>query len=274
MRTVVHLSDLHFGRADPRLVQPLITTIQALQPHAVVVSGDLTQRARSEQFRAAKAFLEALPKPRIVVPGNHDVPLWNFFLRFFNPLWGYTKHISDDPFPFFKDGEIAILGLNTARSLTIKNGRINQAQLQLVKERFGPVEPGVVRILATHHPFDLPGGADPDELVGRADLAMRSLAACRIDILLAGHLHRSHTGGSFERYGIAGHNALVVGAGTALSDRRRGEENAFNVLEIAPPEVRLHRFAWEPARERFAESGESVFARGPDGWSRAGVSAA
>lgn len=269
MRTVVHLSDLHFGRADPVLVRPLIEAVRALAPDVVVVSGDLTQRARSMQFIEARAFLEALPEPRIVVPGNHDVPLWNPFARFGRPLAKYRLHISNDLEPFFRDGEIAVLGLNTARSLTIKNGRINRDQLQTLRRRFGPVEAGVIRILATHHPFDLPVGYGEDDLVGRAERSMRALAECRIDILLAGHLHISHTGHTFERYRIAGHSALAVSAGTALSDRRRGESNAFNVLRIARPRVSLARCAWDGSREKFTEAAEDVFEQGPDGWKRA-----
>lgn len=268
MRTLVHLSDLHFGRVDPALVRPLIEAVRSLAPDLVVVSGDLTQRARTAQFVAARAFLEALPEPWIVVPGNHDVPLWNPFARFGRPLEKYRRHISDDLEPFHRDEEIAVLGLNTARSLTIKNGRINRAQLRTLRRRFGPLEPKVIKILATHHPFDLPVGYDENDLVGRAERSMHALAECRIDILLAGHLHVSHTGHTFERYRIAGHSALAVSAGTALSNRRRGESNAFNLLRIARPRVRLARCAWDEDRRQFLESGEEIFAQSPDGWRR------
>lgn len=274
MRTLVHLSDLHFGRVDYALVQPLIDAVRALAPNMVVVSGDLTQRARTMQFIEARAFLDALPEPQIVVPGNHDVPLWNPLARFGRALEKYRAHISDDLEPFHRDEEIAVLGLNTARSLTIKNGRINQAQLRTVRARFGPVEPGIVRIVATHHPFDLPEGYGEEDLVGRAELSMRALAECRIDILLAGHLHISHSGHTFERYRFAGHNALAISAGTALSNRRRGENNAFNVLRITSPFVRLARCAWQPEQARFMETGEEIFELGPDGWRRAATGSA
>jgi 3',5'-cyclic AMP phosphodiesterase CpdA len=269
MRILVHLSDLHFGTVDPGLVQPLIEAVRGLSPDVVVVSGDLTQRARSAQFMEARAFLEALPKPRIVVPGNHDVPLWNVYARFFTPLEKYRRHISKNLEPFHRDEEIAVLGLNTARSLTIKNGRINREQLQTLKARFGTVEPGVIRILATHHPFDLPLGFDAEGLVGRAERSMQALAECRIDLLLAGHLHVSHTGHTFERYRIAGHSALAISAGTALSQRRRGESNAFNVLRIAGTRVSLARCIWRETQGRYMESGAELFERGPDGWQRA-----
>ena len=85
MRTIVHVSDLHFGRVDEATAQPLVRQVKALQPHLIVVSGDLTQRARSGEFQDARRFLESLPQPQIVVPGNHDVPLWDVARRVFAP---------------------------------------------------------------------------------------------------------------------------------------------------------------------------------------------
>ena len=128
MKTLVHLSDLHFGRVDYAVVEPLVETIQQIGPGAVVVSGDLTQRARSEQFREARTFLNRLPSPQIIVPGNHDVPLHNAYARFFQALEKYKRYITNDLEPFYADEEVAILGLNTARSLTIKYGRVNEDQ--------------------------------------------------------------------------------------------------------------------------------------------------
>jgi 3',5'-cyclic AMP phosphodiesterase CpdA len=266
MRTIVHLSDLHFGRVDAGLVEPLIETVRAARPHVVVVSGDLTQRARAWQFKEARTFLDALPKPQIVVPGNHDVPLYNVFARFLTPLENYRRYVSADLEPFYRDEEIAVLGLNTARSLTFKNGRINQEQLQVIRSRFSFKEPGVTKILATHHPFDLPKGHDEDDLVGRARTAMERLAACRIDILLAGHLHVSHSGHTADRYRIAGYSALVVSAGTALSERRRGEQNSFNLLRIDWPRATVSRCVWNPDQNRFVEAQSEIFAHGAEGW--------
>ena len=116
MRTLVHLSDLHFGRVDPALLSPLRALVEHLEPDVVVVSGDLTQRARSAQFQQARVFLDSLPGPQIVVPGNHDVPLYNVFSRFLTPLVKYRRHVTDDLSPEYVDEEIAVLGINTARS--------------------------------------------------------------------------------------------------------------------------------------------------------------
>jgi 3',5'-cyclic AMP phosphodiesterase CpdA len=269
MRTLVHLSDLHFGRIDEALLEPVIATVTAIKPDVVVVSGDLTQRARSYQFKEAREFLDKLPSPQIIVPGNHDVPLHNVFARFFQPLDKYKEHITDDLSPFYADEEVAILGVNTARSLTIKDGRINEEQIAAIRERLCPFPQEVTKIIVTHHPFDLPEGHHrEDDLVNRAQLAMEAIANCGADVLLAGHLHVSHTGHSSARYKIAGHSALVVSAGTATSTRGRGETNSFNVLRVRHPFINVERLSWQPERAEFTPSSTEHFKHSPDGWTR------
>lgn len=268
MRTLVHLSDLHFGRVDYAVIGPLVEAVNQVRPDVVAVSGDLTQRARSEQFREARAFLDRLPSPQIIVPGNHDVPLHNAYARFFQALKKYKEHITDDLEPFYTDEELAVLGLNTARSFTIKYGRVNEEQIAAIRERLCPFGDEVTKIIVTHHPFDLPEGGDEDELVGRAELAMETIAQCGADVLLAGHLHVSHTGHSSARYKISGHSALVISAGTATSTRGRGETNSFNVLRIKHPFISVERQSWQPERQLFAPSSTEHFKHTPDGWAR------
>ena len=193
MRSIVHLSDIHFGRLNAAVIAPLIAAITTIDPDLVAVSGDLTQRARSVQFKDARAFLDRLPTPQIVVPGNHDVPLYNIAARALQPLRKYQRLITEDLRPFYHDDEIAVLGVNTARSLTIKGGRIDEEQVAWMSERLRGCDPGVVKIVVTHHPFDVPEGHDARDLVGRAHMAMQALARCGADLFLAGHLHLSHT---------------------------------------------------------------------------------
>src|SRR6266850_5524430 len=150
MRVLVHLSDIHFGRIDTQLITPLVETIKGIKPDLVAVSGDLTQRARSHQFRAARAFLDSLPQPQIVVPGNHDVPLHNVFTRFLQPLDKYRRYITDDLQPSYADDEIVVVGVNTARSLTIKGGRINADQVARIREKLCDAVDDVVKTVVTH----------------------------------------------------------------------------------------------------------------------------
>ncbi|MDT5262786.1 MAG: hypothetical protein QOC61_1790 [Acidobacteriota bacterium] len=268
MRKIVHLSDLHFGRIDAAVIEPLAEAVGKAAPSLVVVSGDLTQRARSQQFKEAREFLDRFPFPKIIVPGNHDVPLHNVFARFLQPLDKYKQYITDDLQPFYADEEIAIMGINTARSLTIKDGRINDAQVAQIRELLCPLADEVIKIIVTHHPFDLPEGHDEAELVNRAELAMEALASCGADVLLAGHLHVSHTGHSSARYKIAGHSALVISAGTATSTRGRGETNSFNVIRAQHPHIKVERLSWQPERAAFTISSDESFRHTADGWAR------
>src|SRR5438105_13800532 len=129
MRTIVHLSDLHFGRTDDALLTPLASVIAKLAPDLIAVSGDLTQRARTAEFQAARAFLDRLPKPQIIVPGNHDVPLHNIVARFTRPLAKYQRYMTADLEPFYADDEMAVLRINTPRSLTFRRGRFHETHI-------------------------------------------------------------------------------------------------------------------------------------------------
>jgi 3',5'-cyclic AMP phosphodiesterase CpdA len=269
MRTLVHLSDLHFGHVDQRLLEPLTRAVGALRPDLVAVSGDLTQRARSDQFRAARIFLDALPRPQIVVPGNHDVPLHNIYSRFLQPLHKYRRYITDDLEPFYADEEIAVIGINTTRSWTIKGGRINELQVAQIRARLFAHGAPVVKVVVTHHPFDLPEGHRERDLVGRARMAMGRLAECGAELFLAGHLHVTHTGQTAKRYQILGHSALVVQAGTASSTRGRGEANSFNVVRIDRPRIVVERFQWQQETGDFSSASQEVFRQTNEGWVRA-----
>ena len=273
MRTLVQISDLHFGRVDPSLLDPLAAAVNAAAPDVVVVSGDLTQRARNAQFRAARAFLDRLPMPQVVIPGNHDVPLYDVVRRFFAPLARFRRHIERDPMPFFRDDQVAVLGINSARSLTFKGGRINREQIDTVRARFAELDPAVIRVLVTHHPFELPPDGDEDDLIGRGALAMQAFAECGVDLLLSGHLHRSHSG-STTRYRIENYAALVVQAGTATSTRGRGETNAFNVIRIerpraTHPRITVEAWHWQAAQRAFVPEPAETFRRATAGWQRA-----
>ena len=268
MRTIAHLSDPHFGRVERVTVQALIATVTEAKPDIVVVSGDLTQRAKEREFQEARQFLEALPSPQIVVPGNHDVPLYNVLARALKPLRNYQRYISKDLEPFYSDDEIAIVGINTARSLTFKNGRVNRQQVTRSCARLEACGENRTRVIVSHHPFDLPETHELHGLVGRAHMAMASFALCRVDLILSGHLHISHTSESAPRYKIPGHSALVIHAGTATSTRARSELNSFNIIQVDRSSVSIQCFTWNRERSSFSLSVTGQFQRTPAGWSR------
>ncbi|MET0264080.1 MAG: metallophosphoesterase family protein [Duganella sp.] len=266
MRTIVHLSDLHFGRVDAALLAPLRELVTQLAPDVLVVSGDLTQRARSEEFIAARAYLDTLPQPQIVVPGNHDIPLYDVVRRFLTPLRRYTRYVTPDLTPEYVDDEIAVLGLNTARSLTFKDGRVNKEQVALIRSRLGALPRQLTRIVVTHHPFDLPATFDKDDLVNRAPMAMRAFSECGVDLLLAGHFHASSASVSTGRYKLSGYAALVVQAGTATSTRGRGESNSFNVIRVDAEKIEVVRYSWVDGMGVFAPAQTEIFQRIGEAW--------
>jgi 3',5'-cyclic AMP phosphodiesterase CpdA len=268
MRTIIHLSDPHFGRIEPATVQALITTVTEARPDVVVVSGDFTQRAKAREFQEARQFLRALPSPQIVVPGNHDVPFYNVIARALKPLRNYQRYITKDLEPSYSDDEIAIVGINTARSLTFKNGRINRQQVARSCARLEACGENRTRIIVSHHPFDLPEAHELHGLVGRAHMAMAGFARCRVDLILSGHLHISHTSESAARYKIPGHSALVIHAGTPTSTRSRGELNSFNIIQVDCSSVSIQCLTWNRERSSFLLSLTAQFQRTPAGWSR------
>lgn len=237
MRRIVQLSDLHFGRHDPAVVEATIAAVVDETPDLVVVSGDFTQRARRAEFRAAAAFLARFAEAGVKtlsVPGNHDVPLWNVFRRFLDPVGRYRKYIDDDLCPFAGDAEMAVLGINTARSLTIKDGRVNEEQMARMQQAFADAEPGATKVLVTHHPLvDLPWGTGGEvlEAAGRSSATLDTAMRSGVQLLLAGHHHRPFSGAA-AGFRAADDRLLVIQAGTATSTRTREHANSFNRIDI------------------------------------------
>ncbi len=265
-RTLLHLSDLHFDHVDAEVIEPLVDLARRLQPDHVVVSGDLTQRARSVEFRSARAFLDRLPQPLLVVPGNHDIPLYNVLARFLGSLDAYRRIVTDDLAPFHQSDDLCILGLDTARPWRIKEGSVSKGQLRLLQRRFAGVSPSAVKVVVTHHPFDPPPDEPHHQVVGNAHDAMRAMLASRVDLVLSGHLHRSRASHSAHRFVMDGHSAVLVQAGTATSTRTRGEENSFNVIRVSADEMTIERMTWADTGRAFAVTDVDRFRRTATGW--------
>nr|WP_246499903.1 metallophosphoesterase [Azospirillum soli] len=246
---MAHISDLHFGRIDPHVVEGLLADLTAAKPDLIVISGDLVQRAKARHFEEARAFLQRLPFPYLVVPGNHDIPVYNVVRRFIDPFGNYKRYISRDLSPFHVDSEIAVLGINTARSVIMdfSEGRMNKAQIQRVREVFCALPETVFKVLFTHHPFLPPPDAPGTKLVGRHKLALPALESCGVDLLLAGHLHKAYSGDIMTHHTQVARSILVAQASTATSTRLRNEANAYNLITIAPPRVTFEVRSWEGA---------------------------
>lgn len=230
MRTIVQLSDLHFGAILEPTLEPLVAFLGELKPDLTIVSGDLTQRATPEQFIEARDYLRRLPVPRMVIPGNHDVPLYNVFRRFVSPLDNYDEYITREHNPCYIDDEIAVVALNSARSFTFKNGDIDEQQLTTAATNFAGATNHQVRIVVTHHPFDVPVGLSGVDIIRHAKRTVSALVAHHVDLYLTGHLHLVHRASASVL--VPGCHATLLGAGTATSTRARGEPNSFFVFHI------------------------------------------
>jgi 3',5'-cyclic AMP phosphodiesterase CpdA len=274
MTRLIHLSDLHFGAHDPRLVDAVAARVDEEKPDLVVISGDFTQRARTEQFKLACEFLDRLREAGhdvLAVPGNHDVPLYDVFRRFLSPLTRYKRYIDDTLCPVHELAGVTVVGINTARSLTFSDGRINEEQMKFIRETFGRSAPNALRVLVTHHPlFALPVGetGEVKRAVGRSDLALDAAAESGVDVLLAGHHHTASTHSARDLVTRAG-PALVVQAGTATSVRLRDEEQSFNRLDIEGEVVTLTLQRWK--NEKFESDTEQRYEREGDHWRIAGA---
>lgn len=269
MRTLVHLSDLHFGRIDPAMVDPLRRAVLSVKPDLIAISGDFTQRARHAQFAAAKSFVESLNMKTLVVPGNHDIPLYDVVERFSAPLARYRKYISANLEPEYIDEEMIVLGVNTARAWVFPfgEGRINEQQVDRLVNRLAALPPSLLRVIVTHHPFDAPPGVDDRRLVGRGNMAMERLASANADLFLSGHLHLSHVSCAVDRYRAAGHSALIVQAGT-VSTRSRGEQPSFNVLQMQRPDISVSHHSWADSAGMFVAGESQHYRHQANGWTR------
>jgi 3',5'-cyclic AMP phosphodiesterase CpdA len=257
MTRLVHLSDLHFGAHDDQLVEAVEAAVGGLKPDLVVISGDFTQRARTEQFREACRFLERLQgrgHEVLGVPGNHDVPLYDVMRRFLSPLSRYRRFIDESLCPFIELPGVAVLGINTARSLTFKDGRINRDQVDFIRETFDRTPADAVRILVTHHPlFALTVGGEVERAVGRQGLALGAVEDSGVDVLLAGHAHHASSQDAGDLVTRSG-GVLVVQAGTATSTRVRHQEQSFNTIDIADGRVAISVHGWDGAAFTAAEA--------------------
>lgn len=243
MKTIIHLSDLHFGRNDEKVVKAIIKTVKQIKPDILIVSGDLTQRAKEKEFIAAKEFLNCFKMKRIVIPGNHDIPLYNPIKRLLKPFDDYKKYISKNLEPFYYDKEVSIIGLNTARRTKVTRGKISSDQAGLIKKYFQNAG-NAARIVVAHHPFDLPDHFGHRKMVIGAKKTIQQLVDAEVDLILGGHMHISHVRSVADRYKVDGKAALVVQAST-VSKRSRGEKPTFNVIKIKPKKISIARYICE-----------------------------
>ncbi|RAZ83938.1 metallophosphoesterase family protein [Cereibacter johrii] len=265
MKRLLHLSDLHFGRDRPELLRPLVETVNRLEPDLVAISGDLTQRATEAQFRAAAAFVDALKPPVLVVPGNHDVPLHNLYVRLVKPWKRYRRWFGRDLEPCWENDEMIVVGANTVNPLAWQQGWFRSRSLARIRRSFA-AEERRVRVVVVHHPMEHTP-EDTKELMRGAQRAIDELADCGADVILSGHLHTWRVAPFAE---VAGRGVVLqVHAGTGLSTRVRGEPNDFNLLEVGPDRIHVERHTAQEDASGFRLAETRTFRGGAGRWALA-----
>jgi 3',5'-cyclic AMP phosphodiesterase CpdA len=258
LRRILHLSDLHFGRLQDGLTEPLLDAVARARPHLVAISGDLTQRAQPDQFQAARAFVDRIDTPVVAVPGNHDVPLGAIFERLLNPWGRWRRWLGDDLEPVWRDGRMDVIGLNTADPWRWQRGRFpRNAGARLAALAGLTPDPDRLRIVVAHHPL-IQRREDPKAPTrgGRAGLA--ALARAGVDLVLTGHLHLWRA--------EAANGMVLCAAGSSLSTRLRGEDNDFNLVEISTDHITIVRHGAPEGSTAYAPVGEATFHRASEGW--------
>jgi 3',5'-cyclic AMP phosphodiesterase CpdA len=258
MSRLVHLSDLHFGRARPELLAPLSAAIRAADPDLVVVSGDLTQRARSREFAAARQFLDGLGARWLSVPGNHDIPLYQPWDRMLAPFRKYRENIALELEPVHEGPDYQVAGLNTVDRFAGQRGRARGHAVRRICGLLGQGDAQRFDIVVAHHPFEQDKSSHKKPM-RRAEPMLEKLSSAGAHVVLSGHLHMWHTGPFLTRAGRTG--PIQVHAGTSLSSRLRGEVNDFAVLDIEGHWLTVTRMAVGSESTEFKQRTVAKFKR-------------
>ncbi|MDX1419660.1 MAG: metallophosphoesterase [Rubricoccaceae bacterium] len=265
---LAHLSDVHFGRiAHHGVVDALVDEVNEAGMDLVVVSGDLTQRARTHQFQAARAMLDAFAAPTLVVPGNHDVRAWwhNPVERVFESSSRFRRFIDDDVTPSFARPGLAVFGLNSAHGLTIKGGKIRTRHLDRMRAFFEAQPSEAFRVLVVHHHLRRLEALGAHDVARNATRALAAAGACGVDLILCGHLHTSHVQHvEVVPPGDAGRGLVIASAGTATSSRGRGADrqvNFYNWVTVEPKRFSIEERRYDPDRNAFVGERTTTFDR-------------
>jgi 3',5'-cyclic AMP phosphodiesterase CpdA len=270
MLSLLHMSDLHFGPPYlPQVGEAVLRACEQLQPDIIVASGDFTQRAKRKQYAEARAFLDRLPEvPKVVVPGNHDVPLYRVFERLFRPYALYKQYISPQLESVLVRDDAVIVALNTTSPLlAITHGRIRRRQLDFCAEAFHAAPPTAVRIVVAHHHFaPAPDYDDEHDVMWRAREALDRFNDLGVELVLGGHLHRAYIGNSLDLYPSHWRSSgiIIAQCGTATSRRGRArerEKNSINLIQIGPEVTLITHYMYFHEVGGFAPVSRHTFPR-------------
>ena len=264
MIRILHLSDPHFGAADPLVASAFLAQAEKLAPDVAILSGDLTMRARRGELADAKAFVERLPRPRMVIPGNHDIPAFNqLFDRFFAPFNRYRQTFGANIEPIHTAPGLHIASVNSPKAYgpyaDWSVGRLSRDDLHRLDQRLSGA-PGTFRVLVLHHPLLAPHAHGRD-VVQPLDELVALIAKHRVDLVLCGHFHQSHlaTIGAKE-----GWQSVVSQAATVCSTRLQGEPQGFHLIRVTEDAIEIDRHVYR--EDSFESDATFVFVRNGIGW--------
>lgn len=265
MREILHISDIHFGpHYLPEVGQGVLDLIERRMPHLVVVSGDITQRAKPRQFQEARTFIDSIRVPTLVVPGNHDVPMYRVWERVLVPYRAYQKYFADDMEPVFEDDELVAIGVNTAFNWTIKDGRITAAARRRLSDLLARFPAGKAKIVVAHHQLVPPPRFDSQKVLAGAYKAAGVLSRSQVDLVLSGHLHQTWIGDTEAYYPSRRWPVLLLHSGTTTSGRGRGKEkrrNTCNWVRIHDHEIEITHLLWDQGSGAFSPQSRHMFPR-------------
>ncbi len=267
---ILHVSDLHVGPPHrPEIAQKLIAQAHEMRPDLLVISGDFVQRADfAEQWRAAQELRAALPTPQLVVPGNHDVPLYNAHLRLLSPLGRYRRYISRDLNPVFELPGLVVVGACTAHGLTMDGGRLSKGQADTLRRTLGRYGRDICKVVVWHHPVANPPGIHRDRTIDDAGAAMALLDECDAELLLCGHAHVSYVGNTLDMARGLRQGTILCQSGTTTSRRGHGREsgkNSCNLIEVEDHAIRISQLLYLDEVGKFVPVAEHTFPRRSSG---------
>lgn len=261
MGVVLQISDPHFGTEQPQVARALLALAEQVQPTVAVWSGDITQRARHRQFEGARQFAEQMGAPHlVVVPGNHDIPLFNLAVRLFDPYRGFRRAFGEVLSPTLSLPDLFVRGVNTTRPWRHKNGEVSRRQIDAVARDLRNALPGQLRIVVVHQPLWITEDHDRGNLLRGHDQALEAWGAAGADVIMGGHIHLPYVRQLTVSSPHGPRRLWIVQAGTALSSRVRGDiPNSVNLIRFSgalagqPPNQTIERWDFNAGAERFEQ---------------------